>query len=242
MNQKINSILAILKLLIPSIIKCKVRSWFAKGCNKGRGVYLHPSVQLIGASNVSIGDNSCIGEDTWINVNRRIKGELEVVIGDHCFIGRRNFFSSGKNIRLGHYTLTTIECKFICSSHLADNPLIPYIASGTTFNQAINIGANCFFGVGAIVLGNVSIGCGSIIGSASMVTTDVPSFSIVIGNPARVIKRYSFAKSCWMNALSVTEEDLAANPSEEEYLRILRDGYSSIVMPRIAAGSDLGNL
>lgn len=52
----------------------------------------------------------------------------------------------------------------------------------------VRIGARCFIGGGSIVMPGVTIGDGSIIGAASVVTADVPPRSIAAGNPARVIR------------------------------------------------------
>lgn len=203
---------------------------------------MHPSVQMLGAANIDIGNNTCISEQTWLNVNHCDQGGIAIQIGDNCFIGRHNFFSSGKKIEIGHYSMTTIDCKFICSSHLIDNPFVPYINSGTTADDVIRIGVNCFFGVGSVVLGNVSIGHGSVIGAGSFVTRDVPPFSLVIGSPARILRRYSFSKLKWIAADLVQEEDLLELPDEDAYLEILRTKYPEVSIPLIAAGSDLGNL
>ncbi|WP_119390947.1 acyltransferase [Taklimakanibacter lacteus] len=51
------------------------------------------------------------------------------------------------------------------------------------------IGSRCFIGARSIILPGVRIGDGSIVGSGSVVTKDVPPASIVAGNPARVIRR-----------------------------------------------------
>lgn len=232
----------IIKKLVPVSWRAKIRYIFSEGCKKGKSVYLHPSVQMLGAQNVAIGNNSCISEQTWLNVNHRNQGEIAIQIGDNCFIGRRNFFSSGKKIEIGHYVLTTVDCKFVCSSHITDNPLVPYITSGTTSNESIRVGANCFFGAGAMVLGNVTIGHGSVIGANSLVIGDVPPFSVVVGSPARILRRYSFSRQSWIDNDSVTDEDLKNNPSEIVYLGILRRTHPKISMPLIAAGSNLGDL
>lgn len=50
------------------------------------------------------------------------------------------------------------------------------------------IGDNCYFGTGAIVMGPVKIGDHAIIGAGAVVTKDVPSYAVVAGNPAKIIK------------------------------------------------------
>jgi acetyltransferase-like isoleucine patch superfamily enzyme len=63
----------------------------------------------------------------------------------------------------------------------------PYLEGGTP--EPILIGRNVWIGFGACVLPGVTVGEGSIIGARSVVTEDVPPFTIVGGNPARVIRR-----------------------------------------------------
>ncbi|GAA5217690.1 acyltransferase [Corallincola platygyrae] len=50
------------------------------------------------------------------------------------------------------------------------------------------IGDNCFIGARSIILPGVKVGNGSIVGSGSVVTKDVPAGSIVAGNPAKVLQ------------------------------------------------------
>ena len=52
----------------------------------------------------------------------------------------------------------------------------------------VRIGNNVFIGVNAVILRNVTIGDNSVVGAGSIVSKDVPSCSVVVGNPARVIK------------------------------------------------------
>lgn len=56
------------------------------------------------------------------------------------------------------------------------------------FRAHTRIGANCFIGGRAIILPGITIGEGSIVAAGAVVTKDVPSGSIVAGNPARLIK------------------------------------------------------
>lgn len=60
-------------------------------------------------------------------------------------------------------------------------------ALGFTKIGRIEIGANCFIGDSTIVLPNVRIGRGSIIGAGAVVTKDIPDGSVAAGNPARVV-------------------------------------------------------
>lgn len=204
------------------------------------GSYIAPSAQVLGWRQLRIGRNSVVGERTWINVNHRSTNEKSMVIGNHCFIGRDNFFSAAKKIELGDYVLTTQGCRFVSAAHVYSDPLQPYISTGTTTTDSIIVGANCFFGIGATVVGNVRIGHGSVIGAGAFVRESVPPFSLVVGNPARVIKRYDFRVQKWVGAETFDAHD--ALPDEKHYLEMLRKTCASPDMPVIAASRSEGEL
>jgi acetyltransferase-like isoleucine patch superfamily enzyme len=96
------------------------------------------------------------------------------------------------------------SCKFSLKAHFdTTNPKGIHIGAGTyiAFNSVIlshdmcrllhlhtRIGKNCFIGAHSIILPGLTIGDECIIGSGAVVTKDVPSHSICVGNPAKVIK------------------------------------------------------
>ncbi|MGW8169135.1 MAG: acyltransferase [Sulfurovaceae bacterium] len=78
--------------------------------------------------------------------------------------------------------------------HIGDES---YVASGALvfshdFARSLHtdtyIGKRCFIGANAIIMARVTIGDEVIVGSGAVVTKDVPSHTIVAGNPARIIK------------------------------------------------------
>lgn len=229
--------------LLPVRCRCHVRSFASdRKVISSTNVFIHPSVHLIGRSNISVGDNTCISEECWLNVNHRVRGKVCIDIGNQCFIGKRNFFTAGLRIVVRDYTMTTLGCSFLGSSHVINDPLKPYLVAGTTSDGEIVIGVNCFIGVKATVLGDVRIGHGSVIGAGSMVLHDIPPFSVSVGNPAKVIKRYSFIKKEWVPAPEFTDAEEQIMPDENEYLEILKKNYKQLSIPWIVAGRDMGNL
>ncbi len=204
--------------------------------NVGTNCYIDPSVQIIGYSNVKIGNQTTLSEETWLNVNHREKNEKRIIIGNNCHIGRRNFFSSGPLINIKDYCFTGLDCRFLGCGHNIDSPLIPYIASGLTPGDSIEVGINCWLTTNVTVMQGVTIGYGSVIGAGSIVSTDVPPFSIASGNPCQVLKRYDFKGNRWIDVRDWSEK-LADNfPAETEYLMLLKDKYSSI-LPNVRSAS-----
>lgn len=222
-------------------IKRSIKTLIAKKRIRQEGVFLSNTVHILGSDKINLGKHTILSDDVWLNSNYR-KSDLllsTIEIGKKSYIGKRNFFSSGKGIKIGDYFMSGCDCSFLSSNHNIDNPCIPYISAGCTFVDQILIGDNVWVGACVTVLGNVSIGYGSIIGANSLVLDDIPPFSIAVGSPARVIKRYSFVSKSWLpiQLYDVTEKI----PDAEEYAQML-DKYSDIEMPMYAASYRVGSI
>ncbi len=205
--------------------------------NIGKKTYIDKSVHIIGLKNIRIGSNNIISDDTWLNVNDRTDGKIGIEIGNNCYIGKRNFFSSSAKITLKDYFMSGINCSLLGSDHLIDEPLKPYIHTGTTNDTSIYIGTNVWFGANVTVIGDVKIGHGSIIGANSLVLKDIPPFSIAVGNPAKVIKRYDFDNKKWTTEF----ENLTNFMSEDQYKVELKQ-YDGNSLPLLASGKNFGDL
>ena len=183
-----------------------------------------------------------VGEYTWLNVNGRINNFKHITIGNYCYIGRGNLLSSSKKIVIGDYVMTSNGCKFLGSNHKYDDPMRPYIATGTTNDDTLKVGVNTWIGADSIVLGSVEIGHGTIIGAGSLVTKNIPPFSIAVGNPCRVIKRFNVKTRQWIKLEDFDENLEKLLPEEGEYLKILKLNNPEITMPLMAATSRYGDL
>ena len=69
------------------------------------------------------------------------------------------------------------------------------------------VGDNCWIGESCIVVGTVNIGSFSVIGAGSKVVDDVPAFSLALGDPLKIIKRYDPNKKEWVNPDSIFDEE-----------------------------------
>ena len=219
--------------------KCKLL-FFKK--NIGKNTYIDKTVNIFGWRHVSVGSDTLIGEQTWINVNKRVEGFEHIKIGNYCYLGRRNLLSSSKELIISDYVMTNNECKFLGSNHVYDNPLEPYISTGTVNDGILKIGVNVWIGAASQVLGAVEVGHGSIIGAGSIVTKDIPPFSIAVGNPCKVIKRYNFQLNQWDKVDNFDSQLESLMPNEKNYLKILRSSKPMLVLPFMAATSRYGDL
>lgn len=136
-----------------------------------------------------------------------IKGELltfrhggEIIIGTHCFIGEGARLWSAVRIEIGHRTLISHNVNIIDNLTHSMNPQKRHaqflsISQGNfpehdyLDEQPVIIGEDVLIGCQSIVLKGVTIGNGAVIGAGAVVTSDVPDFTVVAGNPAKVIRK-----------------------------------------------------
>jgi acetyltransferase-like isoleucine patch superfamily enzyme len=221
------------------ILKVKNRIKRAFSPNISASASLARRVQIFGLDNIKINDNCTIGENTIITINDRSTKEIRFSIGSNTYIGRNNFFTIGQGMRIGEYCIFGNNCSFLCSDHAFETPLEPYLMSGYTFDKSINIGTNCWLGINVCIIGNVNIGHGCIIGANAMITKDIPPFSMVVGNPSKVIKRYDFEKQEWVKNLEVSNSIYL---DEAVYLEYIRNKFGKLIIAYHSSSSQFGDL
>ena len=112
------------------------------------------------------GYNIEIGENFYSNHNLIILDGNKVIFGDNVFIAPN------------------------CSFYTAGHPLeVELRNKGLEYAKPIKVGNNVWIGGNVIVLPGVTIGDNTVIGAGSVVTKDIPSNVVAVGNPCRVIKQ-----------------------------------------------------
>jgi acetyltransferase-like isoleucine patch superfamily enzyme len=188
----------------------------------GHRAFVSRTVKVVGWNRLKIGDYTVVGDDTWFIANH---AHTSIRIGRHGYIGLRNFFTSGARIMLGDYTMTAPNCCFLGAHHDYADPWLPQAAAPVRGDGIIETGVNCAFGAGAIILADSRIGHGSMIGAGSVVRGIIPPFSVVVGNPGRVIKRFDFVRREWIKTSEFRPELEKNLPDEERYRTFLETKF-----------------
>lgn len=140
--------------------------------SEGRGVLLSRLLGSVGENvwiepplRVSYGNHVHIGSDFYANFNLTLVDDVDVRIGDRVMIAP-------------NVVITT-----------TGHPLHPELRrTWAQFSAEVTIGDDVWIGASAVILPGITIGTGSIVGAASVVTGNVPPDVVVAGNPARVIR------------------------------------------------------
>ncbi len=118
----------------------------------------------------------------------QIRGAIRVKIGAKTFIGHETFITGGAaSISIGANCDISDRVGIVCGTHEIDP--IGERSAGKGIGKDVNIGDGVWVGYGAIILPGITIGEKAIIAAGTVVHKNVPSRTIVGGNPMKIISR-----------------------------------------------------
>jgi acetyltransferase-like isoleucine patch superfamily enzyme len=135
----------------------------------GAGALLEPGVWITAPGSARVR----IGAGTFLNIGVMVAALELVEIGSHCM------FANG--------------CFITDANHRFDDPDRPITWQGFTSKGPTRIGDNVWCGANVVITSGVTIGERCVIGANSVVTEDVPAYSIAAGAPARVLRRIEYS-------------------------------------------------
>lgn len=162
-----------------------------------KGAIIFAPLQLDGKCNISIGKNSFVSEQSWLCANKE-SGQCDLKIGENVVIGHNVHIVSNINVTIEDSVLIADRVFISDCTHCYENINMPICKQKIKNINSVNIGAGSWIGENVSILG-ASIGKHCVIGANSVVTHNIPEFSVAIGSPARVIKKYDFDKNEWIN-------------------------------------------
>lgn len=143
---------------------------------------------------------------TEFSTREEMLRDMFAEIGDACYIEpplRANF--GGKHVHFGRHIYANFNLTLVDDTHIyvgddtmigpnvtlatAGHPIVPELRQkGYQYNAPVRVGKNCWLGAGVIVLPGVTIGDNVVIGAGSIVTKDLPSNVVAVGNPCRILR------------------------------------------------------
>lgn len=126
----------------------------------GENCYIEPPLHTnMGGHHVHFGKN------VYANFNLTLVDDTHIYVGDYTMFGPGVIIAT------------------------AGHPLLPELRQeGYQYNAPVHIGKNCWIGAGALIMPGITIGDHVVVGAGSVVTKDLPSNVIAVGNPCRVLR------------------------------------------------------
>jgi len=159
-------------------------------------------LRIDGKKYIEIGKNVLIQYKTWLACFPLLTGEEKPIlkIGNHTSIGHFNHICATKSIVIENYVLTADKVYISDNLHSYENPTIPIIQQPIKQIKTVVIGEGSWIGENVAIMG-ASIGKNCVIGANAVVTKDIPDYSVAVGNPAKIIKRYNFETKQWEKSI-----------------------------------------
>lgn len=141
------------------------------------------SLQLILKKN-----GASIGQDCDIETGltfHNCNNYSNLSIGDNCHIGKNCFFDLRDSIKIDNNVVISMEVKVITHIDMNNSMLRKYY---TSQKKSVRVESNSYIGVGTIILMGVTIKSNGFVAGGSLVASDVDSYTLVGGLPAKLIK------------------------------------------------------
>ena len=156
------------------------------------------SAKIQGKKHMSIGRNTVIQRGGWLLATKIDEHEPLLSIGDNCAIGDYCHIVSVRKVVFENNVLVANNVYISDNLHDYENVNIPIKDQPVKFKKEVVLQSGCWIGENVCIIG-ASVGKNSVIGSNSVVTSDIEDYCIAVGSPAKVIKRYDLKSEKWLS-------------------------------------------
>jgi acetyltransferase-like isoleucine patch superfamily enzyme len=137
---------------------------------------------------LQIGAHALFEPDVWITA----PGSARIRIGSGTFLNLGVMVAAAELVEIGDHCMFANGCFITDADHRFDDPGRPVTWQGFTSQGPTRVGDNVWCGAHVVITSGVTIGERCVIGANSVVTSDIPSFSVAAGVPARVLRTIEY--------------------------------------------------
>ena len=147
-------------------------------------------LELLRDGRLELGPHVLFEPGVWLTA----PAPARIRIGGGSFLNRNVMVAATGLVEIGEHCMLANGCFVTDGNHRFDDAERPVPWQGFTSKGPTRIGDNVWCGANVVVTSGVTIGERSVIGANSVVTTDLPPFSIAAGAPARVLRTIEYAE------------------------------------------------
>jgi len=183
--------------------KAQFYTWLLRGeaAHIGKNSVVYPPFHSSGGiRTLYIGDNICIHAGGWIDTATEYgkeKFDSELKIGDGTYVGHRCHIIVCDKMKIGRNVTIADNVYITDNSHGFEDISCGVMSQPLKIPGPVIIEDEVWIGERVCIMPNVTIGKHCVIGANSVVTKDIPPYSVAIGIPARVIKQYNHSTGQW---------------------------------------------
>jgi lipopolysaccharide O-acetyltransferase len=156
-----------------------------------------------GAKNINFGSDFTSGVGLRLDsFSQGFHDTPMLSFGNNCQVNDYVHIGCVESIEIGDDVLIASKVFITDHNHGDLNNISDFIlppSNRDIISKPVKIGNRTWLGESVQVLSGVTIGEGCIIGAGSVVTKNIPDYSVAVGNPAKVIRRFDLSKKCWVH-------------------------------------------
>lgn len=154
-------------------------------------------LRINGHKRIFIGNSVIVNYKSWLAATSETgHTRSQLIIEDGCKIGSFNHIYATKEVILRKNVLTADKVYISDNLHSYEDINTPVVFQPVKQIGIVEIGEGSWIGENACIIG-AKIGKHCVIGANSVVTKDIPDYCVVVGAPAKIIKRYDFNTCTW---------------------------------------------
>jgi acetyltransferase-like isoleucine patch superfamily enzyme len=138
---------------------------------------------------LEVGEHTLFEPNVWITA----PGSARVKIGSGCFLNIGVMVAAQELVEIGDHCMFANGCFITDGNHRFEDPEKPVPWQGFTSKGPTRIGDNVWCGANVVITSGVTIGRRCVIGANSVVTQDLPDYTIAAGVPAKPLRRINYA-------------------------------------------------
>ena len=168
--------------------------------NFGKSSVIESPLIIRNKEKINIGKGVTIRKNSRIEVINEYNGEKYnplLAIGNNCTIEYNLHITCAKSVIIEDDVLIAGYVTIVDNNHSYYETSKPIKYNKLTIPKSVKICKGSFIGTGSIIMPGVIIGKHCTVGSNSVVTKSIPDYSVAVGNPAKVIKKYNFTNGIW---------------------------------------------
>lgn len=157
-------------------------------------------IKILHPECLCLGKDVGIGSDTYFGPVKKYAGityNPQIIIGEGTWVGKHSSIAAIDRVEIGKHVLFAGYVHITDHSHGYEDISRPIAPQTLITKGPVIIEDDCWLGFSCEILSGVHIGKHCVVAARAVVTKDVPPYSIVAGNPARIVKQYNFETEQW---------------------------------------------
>jgi len=163
----------------------------------GAKSFLFRPFRIDGPGGIELGAESSLQRGGWLYCVPVDGSKATLRIGSGCILGYNNHITAVREVVLGDHVLTANNVYISDNIHGFEDISRPIMHQPVKFKNRVLIGSGSWLGENVCVIG-ASVGRNCVIGANAVVTQNIPDYSVAVGMPATVIRRFDSTQQKWV--------------------------------------------